>query len=834
MVPFEMKSNFSFKSQMLHSPAPRFCLWVLFVVSLVAFPVKLLVGQETDVELPYGPGLSLGGAGGAYFLAEPGELVVDVFKRDLSVNRKTELRAILVGPDRKVLAETTIPCDAQLGEKGPASGRSVRLKANVKHKGVYGLNITIATDRYGQQATWGFRTNCPKYWVETSRGHKDQRHQEPIVFRSPGTSGDVCFPPRPGKICLDVTGLPKKVKTLEVFSASGKTLAMIPVNIKGSASYTFDAAVPRDDTPWRLHLPVRQATVEIDGLTRWDRNDPYPDFSLWTCTPNAAFPFHQYRWLLQPYRETIYLDEGQSEGEYCFTVHNNGTEPTTVDLELEFPDKPSVATLSESSVMLRPKEQKQVVVRYKAPPKGTSQTLHLHATPREYPDFSTYSTLTIASYPSAKRGFAKTPILLKPYVWEGKIYGNRPSYPTTSQLYFDLENCPFSYEGRHLKTRRDNGWEEIDLRKAVRSWMPSGPLNAKWRFDAPTGKVAFDQDNDVYLLSTSGADAALLHSCDGGKTFAGYVLPNKSRKQSSFDIEQFSGHNTPEGPPPFVRATLLKKDPKRIWRRFCRLELFVPTKEPTGEITIGEPILLSEKCLGISAHSGIPSSIVSRDGKVHVVWAEATDPEEKVPGTPACVVTYDTKSGTLSDPRFVAYGPPANDVHNTPSITIDHGGTLHVLGGTHGRPFPYVHSLKPNETASGWSKPVLSGKNLLQTYIGFVCLPDDSLFTVFRLWGNLESPFPLSSHAKLAMQKKTSAVDAWQPPRDLLVAAFSEYSVYYHRLTIDRRGRLFLSYRYWSTHHFYRNDHFHDARSVLISPDGGKSWRFAREEDFRN
>jgi len=27
----------------------------------------------------------------------------------------------------------------------------------------------------------------------------------------------------------------------------------------------------------------------------------------------------------------------------------------------------------------------------------------------------------------------------------------------------------------------------------------------------------------------------------------------------------------------------------------------------------------------------------------------------------------------------------------------------------------------------------------------------------------------------------------------LIVPPFSEYSVYYHRLTIDRRGRLFLS-----------------------------------------
>ena len=48
--------------------------------------------------------LGLGGCGGVYLLAEPGELTVDVEKRDRNRRgRRTELRAILVGPDRKVL-----------------------------------------------------------------------------------------------------------------------------------------------------------------------------------------------------------------------------------------------------------------------------------------------------------------------------------------------------------------------------------------------------------------------------------------------------------------------------------------------------------------------------------------------------------------------------------------------------------------------------------------------------------------------------------------------------------------------------------------------------------
>jgi len=67
----------------------------------------------------------------------------------------------------------------------------------------------------------------------------------------------------------------------------------------------------------------------------------------------------------------------------------------------------------------------------------------------------------------------------------------------------------------------------------------------------------------------------------------------------------------------------------------------------------------------------------------------------------------------------------------------------------------------------------------------------------------------------------------------LIVPPFSEYSVFYHRLTIDRRGRLFLSYDYWSTYWFYRTDHRGSRRALLMSPDGGDTWKLAETRDLR-
>jgi hypothetical protein len=248
-------------------------------------------------------------------------------------------------------------------------------------------------------------------------------------------------------------------------------------------------------------------------------------------------------------------------------------------------------------------------------------------------------------------------------------------------------------------------------------------------------------------------------------------------------------------------------------------------------LVMGEPILISRKCIGLAAHSGIPSSVVSRAGKVHVAWAEATEPDEKVPGVPTFVATYDLATGQLSQPALVGYGAPPNDIHNSPSITMDSQGYLHVLAGTHGKPFQYARSLQPNDASGGWTAAEPVGKDLPQTYIGLVCGPDDTLHLTYRLWRYGDPPHPLSHQATLAYQRKRPG-QPWEDPRILIVPPFSEYSVYYHRLTIDPRGRLFLSYDYWSTFWFYRNDHPGRRRSLLTSPDGGQTWRLAASSDL--
>jgi len=789
-------------------------LWTVCVSMSCSGAAAEVSGSET-----WQTDFRFGGCGGVYFLASPGEFWVEIEKCDLNkTGRRTHLRAILFGPDRRVIEEQTLPDDGR--EKGSGAGpiQRVRLAASAPHAGVYGLNVTVSQDRYGTDIAWGFRTNCSRYLVETSRGHRDAPHEEPLVLLNTDAPGDVCFMPRRGAFSVEATGLPAGVDALTMYDARGDEMAKIAVAENGQATHSFPADTHRDAVPWRLHLPAFKGVVEIDGVTRWSVDDDFPDLSLWTPRLESWFAFHEHRWLLTPYSRTVYAESG-GEGSVAFQVHNNGFGNKKIALNLKFPDdQPWPAELSTREVTLAPDESAPVSVRYRVPAEGDVWTCHVRATPLDNAAVSTYSTLELRRGIAPATAPISTPLVLEPYCHENGLFGYLPDYPLTNQVYFDTQNRPVVSSGGGVFVRREGAWPEI---------VPSGQQDEKPApFELRTSKVAFDRDNDMYLIGEQNKAPALLHAPDGAEAFALHPIPG----HGSFDIEQFSGHNAPAGPPAFVRITRTAKDPKLKWRSLNDLALFLPEKGPDGALTLGEPILLSKKCIGFSAHSGIPSSIVSRGSKVHVAWGEATEPAEKAPGVPTFVATYDRENATLGEPALIGYGPPPNDVHNSPCITMDSQGYLHVLVGTHGSTFKYARSLEPNDAGGGWTKAEDIGPGLRQTYVGLVCDQNDTLHLAFRLWQSDTTYFPAGNYACLAYMSKRPD-EPWSEPRPLIVAPFSEYSIFYHRLTIDRAGSLFLSYDYWSTFWFYRTDHWGTRRALLTSPDQGATWKLAQLED---
>ncbi len=777
-------------------------------------------------------GFHIGGCGGAYFLAEPGELIIDVEKRDRNETAaRTDLRAILVGPDRQVLQDVTIPNDGEPESSGMGPAHRARLQARVTRKGIYALNITVSNDRYGDKVVWGFATNCPSYLVETARGHKDERHQEPIVLADPGSPGDVCFRPRTVGFSVEATSLPPDSPVLSVYDAAETCVGTLEVDASGCAAVTFPADEGRGNAPWRLHLPSAQGQVHIDGVTRWDEGDLCRDSAFWTPHPDSYFPLHPYRWLLTPYSRTLYAAPG-GRAEAAFRVTHDHATPQTVRLDLETPEADSwPVELSATEVRLAPGEATSVTVSCTVPeteePEGGGSVYHLRATPETHPEVSTCSKLVVRTGVVPETEALVTPIVLTPYKHENEQFGYRPDYPLTNQAYFDLENRPFVRTGTGITTWRNGEWSATDLATAVAH--ADGRLAGR-SFGTSSTKMAFDDRNDLYFTASAAPDGALLHSADSGCTFSAHLIEGGGQRPPVLDIEQSSGRNLPHGPPPILRCIQTAADESLRWRKINDMDLFLPVRKGDG-LALGDPIRITDKCLGLSSHSGTPSSLASSGSRVHMAWGEATEPDADVPGVPAYVATYDRSDGTLGNPVLVGHGPPANDVHNTPSITIDGEGYLHVVVGTHGSPFVYARSLEPNNAYAGWTSPEPTCTDARQTYIGLVCGPDDTLHLAFRYWLGGTKRLPAGHFGTLAYQRKRPG-EAWEEPRVLVEPPFTEYSIYYHRLTIDREGRLFLSYDYWSTYWFYRNDHLGRRRTLLMSPDGGDTWKLAETSDL--
>jgi len=122
-----------------------------------------------------------------------------------------------------------------------------------------------------------------------------------------------------------------------------------------------------------------------------------------------------------------------------------------------------------------------------------------------------------------------------------------------------------------------------------------------------------------------------------------------------------------------------------------------------------------------------------------------------------------------------------------------------------------------------------------QTYLSMVCGPDDVLHIVSRqARRNVDAHFSGSGYSALVHQSLQPGSTTWSTPHLVVAPPLPGYSQYYQKLTTDRLGRLFVSCSYFSLRdppatRAYRRFHH---RMVLISGDGGLSWRFVTTEDL--
>lgn len=440
------------------------------------------------------------------------------------------------------------------------------------------------------------------------------------------------------------------------------------------------------------------------------------------------------------------------------------------------------------------------------------------------------------------------PFVLEPDKSPEELFGYALEY-TQNVPAFDSKNRPYIRSRTEDKdktsfvhTLRDGKWVKKDFLGALKETWPdfAGTVSAAGWVGA---RVVFDANDTAYTLLTirladKSTKNVLLFSRDYCDTFKLHELPD-----GSFAHEHDVGHNDIQGPP-FIAIMRHFADHPARWTSRNSLYVLQPKFEGDNLATPA-PVLVTTDCFGMSQHSGGASFAVTKGNKTHFVWAEVTD--EDVPGCPTFVATYDHDIGTVGEKKLLAYAPPINDVHNTPGICIDSAGYLHAVTGSHGQPFKYCKSLEPNDAYSGWTEPVEvletgwktedtdedgAGR---QTYLSLLCDEDDTLHIAFRQWRrDVDKHHPGGYYAALSYQRKRKGLPWEKQARPLLVAALPGYSIYYHKMALDRSNRLFLSFSYLSDQEIKKKTRpgmYHD-RMVIMSADSGDNWKPATTEDF--
>jgi len=298
-------------------------------------------------------------------------------------------------------------------------------------------------------------------------------------------------------------------------------------------------------------------------------------------------------------------------------------------------------------------------------------------------------------------------------------------------------------------------------------------------------------------------------------------------------------------------------------------------------LTVPQPIAIAEDGAFLHPyHSGAAFSSVRVGDKTYVTFARGTaekDAEGKDrPGTPQYVVSYDHETGEVSGPALIGFGhncyTEKPDNHNGSAILADSRGMLHVLIGAHQHHFWHVTAkVAQPKTSADWNTPVALGLRRRYdcglTYVAAVFDSADRLHLIGRnmsrgtdLEGNALPPDEMNMKAMtrtLDYLRGTRGEDGawkWEELGPLLVPFHRAYSIFYHKLSIDGRDRLFLTYYYYADQLSDEEkaaylakwpEEFEGGKApegkfpvkphdpvIIMSDDAGDTWRIALTEDF--
>ncbi|MFP3905105.1 MAG: BNR-4 repeat-containing protein [Armatimonadota bacterium] len=762
-----------------------------------------------------GASLPLGvrGAKNMVIQAEPGPLSVTIIKQDLNIYEGPDIiTGRFLDPLGRELEVFEIPDGEK--EKGRGPRQTLTLQTEAKVSGLYRVEMSGSSD-----LIIGMETNAAHYAVMGG-----------ISFHLHQASGRVYFlPPDEEKVEIAASAAHHPGKQdMPLVDASGETI------------HTFSLGEPREEFTFTIEPDMgdRSAPWYLD-IEKLDVNIKFSNIRYWAMEEGALFVPEEKPYHLGPWKHVQYLQPGE-EAEKIFFVYNHSDETVNFSTGIESPDG-LVANVEQRGVTVEPDGSATIPVTFSVgddAPIDETLTAELIVTKADEPGVGMTSDLEVRVGESPVSKPLDLPIVHRKFTHENELFGYAPEY-RCGPVYFDHQNRAHMLSPYAMWVMEDGQWARREFTDELAE-----------TFDSYAGtdftkhmKIAFDENDGAWFTVRMRRDGhptrtLLMYTPDHGRTY----IPVPEMPSGKVDFEQFTGHN--DYPIPRIVHYETRQAHPAKWTSYQIMRFYMPTVVD-GKPDIGEPFIVSEDATGGSQHSGGPATMQTKDGQTSFVWIEPTPPEDEAPGMPTFVGAYNHGTGEMGERLFLRYGYPPNDGHNQPALCLDSEGYLHALTGAHGDNFYYLRSQQPNDPYGGWTEPEKTltagwvdadtdedGRGR-QTYASLICDPDDTLHIAFRQWRNIGDYHKGSYYGGLSYQQKPKD-GSWSPAKVIVVPPVSGYSIYYHKLTVDRQGWLWLFYRYYSGDEEYRYNYlaYNQKRAVLVSRDGGDTWKLAETEDF--
>jgi len=385
----------------------------------------------------------------------------------------------------------------------------------------------------------------------------------------------------------------------------------------------------------------------------------------------------------------------------------------------------------------------------------------------------------------------------------------------------------------NLQVLNDNGeWVAISLADVAREslrrqnklpWTKSS-IGATFEKSPETEhRVVFDQGCHAYVVIDSARSnlgySILMHSNNGGQSWAAYPLPPANDSAITFDLEVPNSASTALPFPPAImshaRYVSHGASPKPLMAIF-------PQKIAGGALQLGSPVQIAAATVTPAHHSGFDSYVAtSAAGITYFAYTgtQLTQDPTSLPvvrsGTPVWLQAFDRSTGTLQgSPSLLGVGlsgsniAPADsayDDHAGAALAFDSNGFLHAVIGGHGAKMMYRKSTATTgltnaadlNNSSAWTPLTQigmtsdpgTGGNYADTY-SYPSMVVDNFNRV-----HVFARYSGSSYVQ-RLHHVMNYNGTWTAPKEILNPGRSFYAAWYHKAATDGWGRIFLSFSY--------------------------------------